>query len=175
MKIGWRAVIGLPSWRTSEPLTLRLLINHYCLKRVRSILRIILLPFIQRNPNAKSRAAAGRTRHLNGNMMRVCYPMCDRESQSGATHIPRAGLIGAIEALKNVRKIFGRDADPGVGDFANRDTIHLLQGDGHLSTGWRVLDGIVDQNQEESAQCLRIARYRKTIFGNGSFERDLLG
>src|SRR5438105_6615757 len=67
------------------------------------------------------------------------------EAQASSAGFAGAGLVGAVEALKNVRQGFGGNSGAGVGDLQNGIVVASTDFDCHFSSFRRVLDGIVNQ------------------------------
>ena len=64
---------------------------------------------------------ADGTLHLDRSPVRQGDGARDCQPQAGAAHFSSTGRVDAIEPLENVRQVFGRDANAGVGD----DDAHL--------------------------------------------------
>lgn len=67
--------------------------------------------------NSKEGTAAESAFGFDQATMQVHDPARDGEAQTGAAGLARAGLIGAVEALENVRQVFFADADATIADF----------------------------------------------------------
>src|SRR5205823_344708 len=81
----------------------------------------------------------------------------DGEAQPRATHFAGAGAIDTVEALKDARLVFQRDADAVVGDF---DGDHAVGSGGRqpdFSAVTGVFDGIVDEVEEGAVQIVGVA------------------
>src|SRR5882724_3339996 len=82
--------------------------------------------------------------------MQVHDPARDGEAQTGAAGLARAGLIGAVEALENVRQVFFADADATIADFNSGASRPVSNGHGDPATGWSVLDCVVENDEEKA-------------------------
>src|SRR5579864_7957014 len=90
---------------------------------------------IQSNAHSKCRSLPRCALHLDVSAVRVGDPLRDGESQPNAAHLPRAHFIGAIKSLENARQILGCNADPGVPDFDDAESIHAVHPDRHAAAG----------------------------------------
>ena len=58
--------------------------------------------------------------NCNRAAMPLDYGPGDGQTQAGAAQATAAGLVGAIEAVENVGKVCGVDADSSIGDGYNQ-------------------------------------------------------
>ena len=72
----------------------------------------------------------------------------DGQSQAGAASLPVPGLVGPVEALKNVGQALGVDAIPLVLNGHPGSALRRLQGEGDLPADGSILDAVVHQHPE---------------------------
>ena len=73
----------------------------------------------------------------------------DGKTQSRSAHVAAASLVHAVKALEQARDMLLRDADAGILDVEQHLILHMLHLDKHLAAFQRVLDGVVDQVDEQ--------------------------
>src|SRR5258708_20674341 len=93
----------------------------------------------------------------------------DGETEAGAAGFARAGLIGAVEPLEDVGQIFVADANSGVANLDSRVPCSIREVHLNFAAGRRVLDGVFDENQEETLDLGRIGGTRYPARSNVSF------
>jgi len=93
-------------------------------------------------------------------MVLLYDPMGDRQAETGATRLAASGWIGAIEALENMGELLGRDADPGIVDFEHGGPACGVGMDPYGSRGFRVFDGIIDEDQGQATQRVGISHHQ---------------
>src|SRR6185503_7232770 len=82
----------------------------------------------------------------------------DGETKSRATVVsllPRPGCLDAEESLKQPVNRFGRYARTCVDDRDVDRSVLSHHADRHRPSGWRVLDGVVEQIQHDATQQVR--------------------
>src|SRR6185503_5717088 len=97
------------------------------------------------------RAARGLA--LDSDAPAMCFsdPAPDREPEPRAAVSARSRAVHAVEAVEDVRQVLRRDADAGVADSADDGTLLRAHRDRQRTAGGRVLDRVVEQDQEQSA------------------------
>jgi hypothetical protein len=95
--------------------------------------------------------------------VRLRNPSRDREAQSHAAKVAGPRFIGAIEAIKNVRQIARAYADSSVAKFCNSGAIVLREANENRPFCWGVLHSVINQNEEEAMQGVRIALDEKFL------------
>src|SRR5262249_35738371 len=98
-----------------------------------------------RQPQGEGRSDADRGVDVDAAAVVDRDVLDDGEAEPGATGVPRAGLVGAVEPFEDAVEVLGRDADALVAD---RDIDHVgggadLDDDGRLAG--RVRDRVLDE------------------------------
>ena len=99
--------------------------------------------------------------------MRLNDVLNDRETQTGAAEIARPRFIHSIEPFSKAGQVFLGNARAGVGN-GNFDSMvriacmrHSYGAQGNLSSWRSVLDGIIDQVDEQLLQTVQISEQRR--------------
>jgi hypothetical protein len=67
--------------------------------------------------------------NFDGTSVRFRNPACDGKTQSNASKLARAGFVGTVEALKNVRQIVSTYANSGIPKLCYGGSIGTLKSD----------------------------------------------
>src|SRR5215472_13151015 len=110
------------------------------------------------------RAFSGIARDLDLTVMLACNGPGNRQPKTGTADSSETILGAAIKALENVRQVFGRDSNSVVHNI-NEDNRTLIspacsQQYFHFAARFRILDGIVEQDEKKPAQSALISGYR---------------
>ena len=81
--------------------------------------------------------------------MRVGNPFGDRQSEACAARFARSRLVGTIEPVEDERLIPLGYADAGILNLDDHVLDRPLELDANAAAAWRVLDRVVDQDQEK--------------------------
>ena len=86
----------------------------------------------------------------------------DREPEARAAELARSRLVDAVEPLGDPRQVGRRDPDAGV-DHVDLDPAvrRLLDPHRHAAAFGRVLDGVVDQVDEDLHEPIAVRRHRR--------------
>jgi hypothetical protein len=86
--------------------------------------------------------------------MRLGNVIRNRQPQPGAAR--RASGIGAVEAIKEVRQMFGCNSNTGIADRYG-DAVGVRGGADGNAALFCILDGIVEQVDEQARQAVTVA------------------
>src|ERR1035438_10916197 len=90
-------------------------------------------------------------------MVRLRDPLHNRQTQAKAAILPRARLIGAVEALEDVRRRLRSDASPIIGySDSHIRKVNFQSGD-DLPSGRRVADSVIEQVHHQAAEQFLVA------------------
>src|ERR1051326_7280686 len=83
----------------------------------------------KRQTDTKDRPGARGALNFDGTSMRFRNPACDGKTQSNASKLTRAGFVGTVETLKNVRQIVSAYANSGIAKLCDGGSIGTLKSD----------------------------------------------
>ena len=72
------------------------------------------------------------------------------EPETDSPCLPRLGVGGAVETLKDVRLLFWGKTDAGIRDTQRRPGVLPLHAERDPATGRRVFQAVINQIQQES-------------------------
>src|SRR5262249_57135491 len=99
----------------------------------------------------------------------------DGQPEPGPAELARSGLVDAIEALGDPRKIGRWDSDASVDDVDLDVALgRLLDADRHAAALGRVLDGVVDQIQQDLNEPIAVGEHQRQIARQLALEPDLV-
>src|SRR5215469_8528179 len=122
--------------------------------------------------------------------MRFSDPVTDREPKTKSARVARPGAVSAVETIENMRQVGLSDANTRVCDLDIGFAVQMSNLHAHRTMFWRVLDGIVYDEQKQAAQSASIAsnpqsgvwkllrplnmtRFRQSIAFSARFPRDI--
>jgi len=88
--------------------------------------------------------------------MRLGNRLGDAQPQPDPLLALVTGRSSTIEALEDLRLLLWRDAYTGVCDAERGPGSTALEGEDHLATGWRVLEAVIHQVQQQLSEALWI-------------------
>src|SRR5690242_17742611 len=95
-------------------------------------------------------------------VVRVGDPAGDGQAEAGSLPFT-AGAFTAVEALKDVGQLVGRNPDAGIDDAYGRGAVLQARVDPHAPSRRRELDGVVEENPEQLAQGHGVAAHRALL------------
>src|SRR6266581_9013962 len=128
---------------------------------------------VQRKANFKGRTLANNT--FDKNLRPMCFrnPPRNREAKPGSG-LSGACLVRPIEPLKNNGQVFLRYTDAGILNLSDRSVPVCVPTHKNASDGWRVFHSVVDQDQEQAADRMRVAIDKDWSIGNFAVKLNLL-
>src|SRR5436309_11545977 len=116
----------------------------------------------QRQREAHDGTVARRALHGDGAAMSVEDGPGDGQAQP-ATLAGAIGIPAAVEALKDVRRLLGRDAGPLVVDLHHGALSGTAEARAHRAAARRELDGVAHDVAEGLLEPRRVVRYKQRI------------
>src|SRR5437667_8865102 len=111
---------------------------------------------------------------MDGCAVGLCNPSRDRQTQPGAG-LPGARFVRAVEPVENERQVILRNANAGVANSSDGFVAIGLERDGNTASGWRVFDGVVDQDEKQTTQRMGISVDEDRFIGNFAADVNQLG
>src|SRR5205807_7729194 len=102
-------------------------------------------------------AAADAALDLDPAAVRLGEMLDDGEAQAAAALVAGAALVHPVEALEDASQRLRRDADAGVADLDQRVAALPRQAQQHLAARPVVLDGVVEQVEEQPLDAVGVA------------------
>jgi hypothetical protein len=105
---------------------------------------------IRGNGENKGRAPIYLAIHPDYSIVKLCDPLYDRQSQTGAVLRACPGISRPVEIVEYLPEVFLRNPDPAVGDpgFYRIFLVSGFQGYGYAFAPGRVAQGIAEQVME---------------------------